>query len=880
MKQRKQKAQAKHEPTDYKKYRKTLFEILLFGGVLAPGGTIFYAEDNIENIKKHVKVFNNLIRHYLYLQHIFEGKIKNMLQYINKWGAEESNKLATAIGLFASGKLISISILNALFAFKAYLGEQNMEHLGSSLKKAGIDSKLIDFFPANKKDKEYFARYFKADYMKQLVDFYNQRLKEFNENYAGLHNKNYGCKLYPMHNLKYKAHFPLLVLVSDMDGTSPMENINNGDNDVEKIHNCSTVKKLLSDGADPNVQNENGETPLHIAAKNEYLRIKANTEIKENLYGQTPLFLAVIEGHVEAVKLLLEAKANPNVKDDSGLTPYAYSILHGHIELKNLLHPLTTISEFEPHSSSPTSNNKASDSKQSLLEEEGQYVTKEVLVGHKYLKTQSMIIVTLGNTDIRKGVTSVQLYDKKLPSSNLFSFVSMSLVISAENATGEPSVVELSSISTDPIIFHATNPGDVILTFDIMPTYGAKKQLIGRATALLSSFVKPSSLSSPDSIHASLTCSTTIPIISTQGLDLIGEVMFEVLVVNPFKHPKMMLDKRNTFHRSFTTTVIGHRGMGANTVTPSLQLGENTLISFITAASLGAEYVEFDIQLTKDHVPVIYHDWTFSESGYDIPIHEVTLGQFLNFKKKELSSKGNDNNNKLDIDNFLIQDRKIIEEFIHPSSNTNSNNNSIGIDISGNSSSTNNAIILKKHNSTSSLDSYNNLNINTEIKFKGNSAGSIQAPFATLAETFKKVPINIGFNIEVKYPMIDESECENLSPFHTELNFFIDTILHCVYENAQQDHAGYTKMADARCNSIHEAIKFAKFFDLSGIVTLNTPILEAPELVRTIKKTGLLLFTYGKLNNNVENVKLQRKAGVDADSVLAVRNGLRKNEHE
>ncbi|CAJ0830278.1 13168_t:CDS:2 [Entrophospora sp. SA101] len=659
-----------------------------------------------------------------------------------------------------------------------------------------------------------------------------------------------------------------------------MENINNGDNDVEKIHNCSTVKKLLSDGADPNVQNENGETPLHIAAKNEYLRIKANTEIKENLYGQTPLFLAVIEGHVEAVKLLLEAKANPNVKDDSGLTPYAYSILHGHIELKNLLHPLTTISEFEPHSSSPTSNNKASDSKQSLLEEEGQYVTKEVLVGHKYLKTQSMIIVTLGNTDIRKGVTSVQLYDKKLPSSNLFSFVSMSLVISAENATGEPSVVELSSISTDPIIFHATNPGDVILTFDIMLTYGAKKQLIGRATALLSSFVKPSSLSSPDSIHASLTCSTTIPIISTQGLDLIGEVMFEVLVVNPFKHPKMMLDKRNTFHRSFTTTVIGHRGMGANTVTPSLQLGENTLISFITAASLGAEYVEFDIQLTKDHVPVIYHDWTFSESGYDIPIHEVTLGQFLNFKKKELSSKGNDNNNKLDIDNFLIQDRKIIEEFIHPSSNTNSNNNSIGIDISGNSSSTNNAIILKKHNSTSSLDSYNNLNINTEIKFKGNSAGSIQAPFATLAETFKKVPINIGFNIEVKYPMIDESECENLSPFHTELNFFIDTILHCVYENAQQDHAGYTKMADARCNSIHEAIKFAKFFDLSGIVTLNTPILEAPELVRTIKKTGLLLFTYGKLNNNVENVKLQRKAGVDADSVLAVRNGLRKNEHE
>ncbi|CAJ0825527.1 11198_t:CDS:2 [Entrophospora sp. SA101] len=232
-----QKAQAKHEPTvfrdniikillnvkpgdfdeislqldsagntlEYKKYGETLFEILLLGGVLAPGGTIlddgapkspfsiFYAEDNIENIKKHVEVFNKLIRRYLYLQHIFEDKIKNMLQYINKWSTEENNKLATAIGLFASGQLISINVLNALFSehlvkeghslqfittvFKAYLGEQNMEHLGSSLKKAGIDSKLIDFFPPNKRDKEYFARYFEAEDMKQFVDFYNQRLK-------------------------------------------------------------------------------------------------------------------------------------------------------------------------------------------------------------------------------------------------------------------------------------------------------------------------------------------------------------------------------------------------------------------------------------------------------------------------------------------------------------------------------------------------------------------------------------------------------------------------------------------------------------------------------------------------------------------------------
>ena len=59
----------------------------------------------------------------------------------------------------------------------------------------------------------------------------------------------------------------------------------------------------------------------------------------------------------------------------------------------------------------------------------------------------------------------------------------------------------------------------------------------------------------------------------------------------------------------------------------SLQLGENTIQSFIAAANLGASYVEFDVQLTKDHVPVIYHDFLVSETGIDAPVHTLTLEQ-------------------------------------------------------------------------------------------------------------------------------------------------------------------------------------------------------------------------------------------------------------
>lgn len=47
--------------------------------------------------------------------------------------------------------------------------------------------------------------------------------------------------------------------------------------------------------------------------------------------------------------------------------------------------------------------------------------------------------------------------------------------------------------------------------------------------------------------------------------------------------------------------VIGHRGAAA-------YAPENTLESIATAADLGAEWVELDVKLTRDGVPIIFHD--------------------------------------------------------------------------------------------------------------------------------------------------------------------------------------------------------------------------------------------------------------------------------
>ena len=64
-------------------------------------------------------------------------------------------------------------------------------------------------------------------------------------------------------------------------------------------------------------------------------------------------------------------------------------------------------------------------------------------------------------------------------------------------------------------------------------------------------------------------------------------------------------------------------------------------------------------------------------------------------------------------------------------------------------------------------------------KDKGNTGTSIQGPFMTLEQVLKQVPLNVGFNIECKYPMIDECEDEEMEFLNVELNWWVDTGIHC-----------------------------------------------------------------------------------------------------
>ncbi|KAI1826821.1 Glycerophosphoryl diester phosphodiesterase family-domain-containing protein [Xylaria intraflava] len=663
------------------------------------------------------------------------------------------------------------------------------------------------------------------------------------------------------------------------------------------------VKMLVEAGVDINWQDATGETALHIAARfgnTECARIliegsaeqKANLELTEKSFSWNPLHIAAVDGHLPVTQLLIDAGINVSEPDSFGWTAKEHAMLRGHVEVAKLLvshtaHPAPTTNgggdEIPAAGSSPPSEISSLEERKS---DGGARIADPVKsFGHRYLKNECLVMVSLGSMDMRKDVEPVKLDRVPLAEAHINQLdTALSVVISAQGAHGGPTTIDLpvhDNISTEPILFYTSDASQVKMLFDIVPTYsGDEKNKIGRAVALLSS-VRPNVGSSRMNLQGDV----CVPIMGS-NLEVIGAVNFNFLVITPFAHPGMEVNSQRTYWKKLAPTMlIGHRGLGKNFLAnKSLQLGENTVSSFIAAANLGAQYVEFDVQLTKDHVPVIYHDFLVSETGIDAPVHTLTLEQFLHINDgtSGRSHRGSPERRRPDTNGTSNGDGGIKQR-------------SLSVDLSN------------KSRTDTSLEERMKYTLNyKKAGYKANTRGNfVQAPFATLEELFKKVPESVGFNIEMKYPMLHESELHSMDTYAIELNSFCDTVLTKVYDLAKDRHiifssfnpdiclclnfkqpsipimfltdAGVTEVSDIRASSLQEAIRFASQWNLLGIVSNAIPFVNSPRLVRVVKQSGLVCVSYGVQNNNPEFVQLQVNEGIDAvivDSVLAIRQGL------
>ncbi|KAF7731209.1 Glycerophosphocholine phosphodiesterase [Apophysomyces ossiformis] len=692
-----------------------------------------------------------------------------------------------------------------------------------------------------------------------------------------------------------------------------------------KLSNLDLLRLLIDKGASADLPDDDGEIALLFAIRNNFIdgirellkHGSADVNLAEKVNGWTPLITAATEGHLEIAQILLDAGADKSKTDYNGWAAYEHAIFRGYLDIGKLTKPDKVVIPTElPRTDLVNNEGKPSNGHVSKVR-----ARAERLYGHKYLTDQSMIIITLGSNDVRNALSRCFLN----LATSAWDDKRLSIAVSATNATGEFPILDLPSnnqhhlLHPEPIVLFASKPEDVVLRFDVIETFGPSPSngFLARGTSVLTGdqiYSKSKAFKGKATGNSSLRGQQTVPLIDASSLEFVGSLGFEYFVITPFTHPKMTVGDRYTYYKSLDTKIIGHRGSGMNKKGSRLQVGENTVLSFVTAASLGAEYVEFDVQLTKDLVPVIYHDWTVTETGYDIPLNAITLEQFMNLRPsghiKEYHTGVSDGAHGELIPTINNPDSSI-------ATSTAKAANGSGVLRSPESpgkrvSRSHSLSAIRGVPTFSRADDSRRLELtrtNKLGKLKGNGPETIQAPFTTLAETLKKVPKTAGCNIEVKYPMIDEAEGDELHQFQ-ELNIYVDTILDCVYNHAAQDRriifssfhpeiclalnlkqpnypvffltdAGTLPMADVRCNSLQGAVRFAKQADLLGIVAASEPILEAPRMTRVIKESGLLLFTYGVLNNEVENAVAQKYYGVDAvivDSVLAVRKGLREDQ--
>ncbi|XP_041721372.1 glycerophosphocholine phosphodiesterase GPCPD1 isoform X2 [Coregonus clupeaformis] len=275
-------------------------------------------------------------------------------------------------------------------------------------------------------------------------------------------------------------------------------------------------------------------------------------------------------------------------------------------------------------------------------------------------------------------------------------------------------------------IIHTMDPDNLELTFDffeedmgehVMPG-DAHPGTVGTACLLSSFFVE----SGKD------TGVVTLPIMKRNSRQTLGKVRVDYLVIRPIEG--LQCDMSSSFTKYWRKRSVpldvGHRGAGSTHAAKHTKVRENTIASFKSAANHGAAYVEFDVHLSKDCVPIVYHDLTCCISTkkkgdkhslelFEVPVKDLTYDQLQQLKLGHASAlKVNDHKDD--------DDEEEVDE---------------------------------------------------------------HQPFPSFSQIFHAVPENVGFNIELKWicQMKDGSWEGNLSSYFN-MNLFLDIILSCALQRA------------------------------------------------------------------------------------------------
>ncbi|KAF9135434.1 phosphate system positive regulatory protein pho81 [Mortierella sp. 14UC] len=532
---------------------------------------------------------------------------------------------------------------------------------------------------------------------------------------------------------------------------------------------------LIGRGADVLASNADGLEPLHITCREGHTRLTktlttrgARLDQEDKYMCWTPLFYAASEGHVECVKILLEAGCKVNVVDEHGKNPIYYAASEGHsdcVELlveaggkaiatpqdtvmeiaaavtaSSMLSSSSTGSALDPHherADSMDSPTNMDDLDMELIPSLSlpPPIIPFRIYGHNYLDKKFQVNLTLGHTSSpdqtgSRQTTPVHLYGTAHISS-------LKLVISSrpDNGMIPHNVILPLGESRKVYGFQVDSLDQFTVEFDIFPTYGSKA--IGRAVALPITFLSPSA-----SVGKVL-----LPLFDAY-LKVVGELAFEYTVIRPFEGVRLEVGGRletywkstNSIDSTISATATPLTGtppslMPVSTSTsrgtlphpvPQTTLTGNVIPSYITASSLSGEYIQLSIQMTRDFIPVVFANWLLPVEGFDLALSDVSFAQYKRFGQ-----------------------------------------------------------LIHQKESSEDLESANIRLANTWRAAEWRR--KVYERWMSLEQVLRILPKHIGVNLELKYPTAAEKRFYRLNNT-VEFNKFVDTILQTVYDSSSASH--------------------------------------------------------------------------------------------
>uniref|UniRef100_A0A671QUU0 Glycerophosphocholine phosphodiesterase 1 n=1 Tax=Sinocyclocheilus anshuiensis TaxID=1608454 RepID=A0A671QUU0_9TELE len=291
----------------------------------------------------------------------------------------------------------------------------------------------------------------------------------------------------------------------------------------------------------------------------------------------------------------------------------------------------------------------------------------------------------------------------------------------------------------------------------------------------------------------------TLPIMSRNARQTIGKVRVDYLVTRPIQGFQCDMSQSFTkYWKKRSALVVGHRGAGS-THAPK----ENTIASFLSAANHVTAYVEFDVHLSKDLVPIVYHDLTCCISTkkkndkksmilFEVPVKDLTFDQLQ-----------------------LLKVRLISDSFARK---------------------TPSCICFSKQDGSwdAKLSTYFSMNQFLDIILTCvlQNAGNRRIVFSC----FDPDVCTMVRQKQNKYPILF------LTQGVTDL---------------------YPELMDIRCQSTKIAMSFAQSENILGISAHTDELLRNTEFIREAQSKGLVVFCWGDYNNDHDNRMKLREHGID-----------------